>query len=124
MASKSVADASCRLFGLDSDVWFSAPGVTGEFLRHALGRCLAAECGEDVCISFGMTSAHPEIRIGDRAYIGQFCTLGNIRIEDDILIVSHVLTVNGCRQHGTARLDIPFREQPGEFEPITIDHGS
>lgn len=100
------------------------PGVTGEFLRHALYRCLAAECGEDACISFGTTAAYPEIRIGNRAYIGQFCTLGNITIEDDVLIASHVSIVNGCRQHGTARLDIPIREQPGEFEPITIGHGS
>ena len=41
-------------------------------------------------------------------------------MEDDVLIASHVSIMNGCRQHGTDRLDIPVREQAGIYEPVTI----
>jgi virginiamycin A acetyltransferase len=46
--------------------------------------------------------------------------LGDITIEDDVLIGSHVSIINGARQHGTARLDIPVRLQPGEYPRLTI----
>jgi len=84
------------------------PGMTGEYLRHAFYRCLAAQCDDDVCISFGSVASHPGIRLGQSAYIGSFCSLGNVTIEKDVLIASHVSVMNGCRQHGTSRLDIPI----------------
>jgi virginiamycin A acetyltransferase len=101
-----------------------APGMTGEYLRHAFYRCLAAQCEEDVCISFGTVASHPGIRLGQSAYIGNYCSLGNVTIEKDALIASHVSVMNGCRQHGTSRLDIPIRLQPGEYEPVTIGEGA
>jgi len=100
------------------------PGMTGEYLRHAFYRCLAAQCDDDVCISFGSVASHPGIRLGQSAYIGSFCSLGNVTIEKDVLIASHVSVMNGCRQHGTSRLDIPIRLQPGEYESVTIGEGA
>ena len=100
------------------------PGMTGEYLRHAFYRCLAAQCDDDVCISFGSVASHPGIRLGQSAYIGNFCSLGNVTIEKDVLIASHVSVMNGCRQHGTSRLDIPIRLQPGEYESVTIGEGA
>ena len=61
---------------------------------------------------------------GRSVYIGHFCSLGNVTIEDDVLIASHVSVMNGCTQHGTSRIDIPIKEQPGEFVPVTIGAGS
>lgn len=46
--------------------------------------------------------------------------IGDVTIEEDVLVGSHVSIINGNRQHGIARLDIPVREQPGEFPRITI----
>jgi len=100
------------------------PGMTGEYLRHAFYRCLATQCDEDVCISFGTVASHPGIRLGQSAYIGNFCSLGNVTIEKDALIASHVSVMNGCRQHGTSRLDIPIRLQPGAYEAVTIGEGA
>ena len=107
-----------------SELFSLLPGVTGEYLRHAFYRLCAESCGDDACIGFGTISAHPGIRIGCSAYIGNFCSLGNVSIEDDVLIASHVSVMNGCHQHGTSRLDIPIRDQPGEFIPVTIGTGS
>jgi virginiamycin A acetyltransferase len=100
------------------------PGMMGQYLRHAFYGYLAAECDDDVCISFGTVASHPGIRLGRSAYIGNFCSLGNVTIEKDALIASHVSVMNGCRQHGTSRLDIPIRLQPGEYESVTIGEGA
>lgn len=100
------------------------PGTPGEYLRHAFYRATSAGCGNDACISFGTVFSDHGIRIGRSTYIGKFCSLGNIQLEDDVLIASHVSIMNGCRQHGTDRLDIPIREQPGEFVPVSIGTGS
>jgi acetyltransferase-like isoleucine patch superfamily enzyme len=43
-----------------------------------------------------------------------------VTIGDDALIGSHVSIMNGSRQHGTSRLDIPVREQSGEWPRVTI----
>lgn len=100
------------------------PGVTGVTLRRAFYRGVLSGCGEDVCISFGTTFSHSAGRLGNRAYIGLSCSLGDVTLEDDVLIASHVSIMNGCRQHGIERLDIPIREQPGDFPPVTIGTGS
>ncbi len=100
------------------------PGLTGEYLRHAFYEAAAGRCDEDACISFGTIASHQGICIGRSAFIGSYCSLGNVTIEQDVLIASHVSVMNGCRQHGTSRLDIPIREQPGKFLPVTIGEGS
>jgi acetyltransferase-like isoleucine patch superfamily enzyme len=45
---------------------------------------------------------------------------GDVTLEDDVLVGSNVSIINGRRQHGVERLDIPVREQPGEYPRITI----
>jgi virginiamycin A acetyltransferase len=96
------------------------PGLTGQYLRRAFYRCVLPRCGSGSVVSFGTVFSHPTAKIGESAYIGVFCCLGDVTIEDDVLIGSHVSITNGNRQHGTERLDIPVREQPGEWPRVTI----
>jgi virginiamycin A acetyltransferase len=109
-----------RAFAGWSQVFSLIPGLTGAFLRHAFLRSTIRRCGPDACISFGTLFSHPGVSIGRTVYIGNYCSIGDVTIEDDVLISSHVSVMNGCRQHGTERLDIPIREQPGVYEPVTI----
>jgi len=46
--------------------------------------------------------------------------LGDVTIEQDVLVGSNVSIINGNRQHGIERLDIPIREQAGVFPKITV----
>ena len=117
MGDKQVFPGWAQLFSL-------LPGTTGEYLRHAFYRSVSEQCDEDVCISFGTIASDRGIRLGRSSYIGHFCSLGRITIEEDVLIASHVSIMNGCRQHGTERLDIPISRQPGEFVPVTIGAGT
>lgn len=100
------------------------PGLTGVTLRRAFYRLVLPRCGRDCCISFGTTISHPTAEIGRYAYIGLNCSLGDVTLEDDVLISSNVSVLNGGKQHGIERLDIPVREQPGEYPRITIGQDS
>ena len=96
------------------------PGTSGAFLRHAFYSCSLRECETDACISFGTVFSHPGASVGRTAYIGNYCSIGDVEIGDDVLIASHVSVMNGSCQHGIDRLDIPVREQEGVFHPVSI----
>lgn len=100
------------------------PGLTGVYLRRAFYRWVLPRCEEDVCISFGTIVSHPTACFGRSVYVGAFCCLGDVTLEDDVLVASHVSIANGTKQHGIDRLDIPVREQPGQWPHITIGQDS
>ena len=109
-----------RVFANWSQLFSLLPGLTGVYLRHAFFRRTTKGCGPDACVSFGTLFSHPGVSLGRTVYIGNYCSIGDVTIEDDVLIASHVSIMNGCHQHGTDRLDVPVREQAGYYEPVTI----
>ncbi len=96
------------------------PGLSGAYLRRAFYRIVLPRCGLDAHISFGTVFSHPTVEIGQKVYVGIGCCIGAVTLEDDVLIGSHVSIANGGSQHGIERLDIPIREQPGQWPRITI----
>ncbi len=96
------------------------PGTAGAYLRRAFYRMVLPKCGEDAFVGFMTVLSHPTASFGARVYVGPFGMLGNVTLEDDALVGSHVSIINGARQHGTERLDIPVREQAGEYPRVTI----
>lgn len=107
-----------------SQLFALIPGLTGVFLRRAFYRGVLPRCGTDCCLTFGTILSHPTARIGDRVYVGASCSLGDVELEDDVLLASHVSVMNGSQQHGIGRLDVPIREQPGVFVPVRIGRDS
>ncbi len=96
------------------------PGLLGVFLRRAFYRLALTGVEDDVCISFGVIFSHATAKIGRTVYIGPFGCLGDVTLADDVLLGSHVSVTNGGNQHGTDRLDIPVREQPGTWPRVTV----
>jgi len=96
------------------------PGLSGAYLRRAFYRWVLPSCGTDCWISFGTVFSHRSASLGHRTYVGVGCMLGDVTLEDDVLLGSHVSIINGNRQHGIERLDLPIREQPGEYPRVTI----
>ncbi len=100
------------------------PGTSGVYLRRAFYRQVLAECGPGCWIGFGVLVHSPKARIGKNVYIGPYSSLGEVLLEDDVLISTGVSIINGPRQHGLDRLDQPIREQPGQWQPVRIGRGS
>jgi virginiamycin A acetyltransferase len=96
------------------------PGQCGVYLRRAFYRLVLPRCDTDACLSFGTVFSHPTAEVGRSVYVGFFCCLGDVTLEDDVLIGSHVSVMNGGAQHGIDRLDVPVREQPGKWPRVTI----
>lgn len=100
------------------------PGLPGNYLRQQFYRLALANSSDDCCIEFGTRLNQRSIEIGKRVYIGTNCCIGACSIEDDVLIGSNVDIISGKKQHNFERLDIPMREQGGEFQKITIGQDS
>lgn len=109
-----------RAFPGWSQAFSLLPGLTGAYLRRAFYWWVLPQCQTDVWITFGTVISHPTARFGRAVYVGAFCCLGDVTLEDDVLIASHVSIANGTHQHGIDRLDVPVREQPGDWPHITI----
>jgi virginiamycin A acetyltransferase len=107
-----------------SHVFSLIPGNTGVYLRRAFYGLVFHRCGAGASIGFGTVFSHPGCTIGRNAYVGVYCCLGEITLNDDVLIGSHVSIMNGSGQHGIDRLDIPVREQPGQWPHVTIGRDS
>src|SRR5438105_1328999 len=107
-----------------SQAFSLVPGLSGVYLRYAFFRLILPRCDHDACVSFGTVLSHASAELGRSVYVGAFCSLGDVTLEDDVLLGSHVSVANGGSQHGIERLDIPVREQPGKWERITIGRDS
>ena len=100
------------------------PGLAGAYLRRAFYQLVLPRCDSGVCISFGTIFSHSTAKIGRDVYVGNYCVIGDVTLEDDVLVASHVSITNGCEQHGIERLDVPVREQPGQWPRVTIGRDS
>jgi acetyltransferase-like isoleucine patch superfamily enzyme len=101
-----------------------APGLIGRYLRVAFLRCTLASCDASAAVEFGTLFSRVDARIGRNVYIGPCCHIGFACIEEDVLVASGVQIPSGAQTHGTARLDIPIREQAGEERMVRIGAGS
>ena len=100
-----------------------APGLLGQYLRRALLSCTLAECDPSCVIGFGTVISSASARIGARAYIGPFCTLGFVHVEDDVLIAAGVHVPSGPRTHGITG-EGPARDEDGTPRCVTIARGA
>jgi acetyltransferase-like isoleucine patch superfamily enzyme len=107
-----------------SQLFSLLPGLSGAYLRRAFYSLVLPRCGPGSFISFGTVFSHPTAEVGRDVYVGVYCCLGDVTLEDDVLLGSHISVMNGAAQHGTERLDIPVREQPGIWPRITIGRDS
>lgn len=119
-----VVFGTARAFPVWSQALSLCPGTWGVYLRRAFYRFAFRHCGRGAWIGFGTLFSHAGCRVGHAAYVGNYCCLGEVTLEDDVLIGSHVSITNGSAQHGIERLDLPVREQPGAWPHITIGKDS
>jgi acetyltransferase-like isoleucine patch superfamily enzyme len=116
----SVALGQEMVFPGWSQAFSLVPGLFGAYLRRAFYRMVLPRCGVDSFIGFGTIFSHASAEVGRKVYAGPYCCLGDVTLEDDVLLGSNVSVMNGSAQHSTERLDVPVREQPGVWPRVTI----
>ena len=95
------------------------PGNFGIYTRKVCYSVLLKSVGRDVSFGFMSLFSKQQAQLGDRVYIGRFCTIGWANIGDNVLLADGVQVLSGGNQH---------RGRKGEHEPqfdmITIGDGA
>jgi len=100
------------------------PGILGNYIRREYYKFTLKKCSGSCHIGFLTILAHPDAEIGEDVYIGINCMIGTCKIEDNVLIGSNVDILDGKKQHGIDRMDVPIRLQERKIERITIGKDS
>ena len=77
------------------------PGLLGIYTRQALYRRLLSHVGSDVHFGYQTLFSKPAARLGDRVYLGRFCTVGWVEIGDEVRIADGVQLLSGAHHHGS-----------------------
>lgn len=100
------------------------PGVLGQYLRRAFLAHTVEYCAPTATISYGTLLADVGARFEAFCYVGPGCHLGRVHVGRDALLGAGVHVPSGPHIHGTARLDVPIRMQPGDHRTVQIGAGA
>lgn len=75
------------------------PGTRGLIQRAAVYRRVLCHVGRDVHIGYGSLLSKPQAKLGDRVYIGRYCTVGWADVADAVRIADGVQLLSGSRHH-------------------------
>ncbi|WP_428389551.1 acyltransferase [Mucisphaera sp.] len=100
------------------------PGTRGVWLRRAFYRSVLPHVGDRSHIGFMTLLSKADARIGTAVYLGRFCTLGRVTIENHAIIADAVQLLSGSHQHQPANPNQPFQQAPQTFQHITISTGA
>jgi virginiamycin A acetyltransferase len=95
-------------------------GPFGIWRRRALYLRLLPRVGRELVLGTGVIVTKPTTEFGHHVYVGPYTVLGDVRLGDHVLVANSVSMPSGTRQHGTARLDVPVRSQPGLLATIHV----
>jgi virginiamycin A acetyltransferase len=114
-----------RAFALSSERLAKRSGLLGIYARQAFYRYTTEGVGRDVCFGFMSVFSKPAVRIGQRVYIGRFCSIGWADIQDDAMLADGVQGRSGRHQHGAKPQDgQSLRDNELTFTRVTIGRGA
>ncbi len=114
-----------RAFTLTSERLAVRGGLLGVYVRQAFYRYTTGGVGRDVCFGFMSVFSKPAVRIGQRVYIGRFCSIGWAEIQDDVMLADGVQILSGRHQHGALPEDgRPLRDNEQVYRRVTIGRGA
>ncbi len=117
---------SRRAFTASSERLAGLPGMWGLYTRHAFYQRVLEQVGENVHFGYMSLLSKPQASIGDRVYIGRFCTLGLAHLGNDVMLSDSVQILSGAHQHGNGQPQKAgtHRDQPQQYQPIQIGQGA
>ena len=100
------------------------PGLRGVYLRQAFYRYVLASCGTDVYLGWNSVFSMKEAKVGERAYIGRFCSIGFADIGDEAMLADGVTVLSGGREHDQADPDSSLHDQGQTLKQVVIGKGA
>jgi len=76
------------------------PTTFGIYARQFYYAAVLAGVGDDVHFGFMSLFSKAAATLGDRVYIGRFCTIGLATIGDEVMLADGVQVLSGRHQHG------------------------
>lgn len=114
-----------RAFSAASERASLIPGFLGVYTRKAFYAWTLTGVGRDVSFGFLSTFSKTGAKLGDRVYIGRYCTVGWVEIGDDVMLADGVQVLSGRHQHGSeAAGGATLRDNEQTFSKVTIGKGS
>lgn len=120
----ALVDQSRAFLGMSERI-ARKPGLMGNYMRQAFYRRALAGVGKDVHFGFMSLFSKHQAVIGDRVYIGRFCSLGWVELGDDVMLADGVQILSGARQHGShSDSGQTLRDNEQVFTKVTIGQGA
>lgn len=114
-----------RAFAASSESIARVPGLRGVYMRQAFYRQTLSSCGRDVYFGWLSVFSMPEARVGDRAYIGRFCSLGYADLGDEVMLADGVQILSGGREHGRDQASAAsMQAQSQTFQQVRVHRGA
>lgn len=110
-----------RAFSLASEHVAKRPGLLGLYVRQAFFNRTLNRVGDNVHFGCQTLMSKPAASIGDRVYLGRFCTVGWVEIADDTRIADGVQLLSGAHHHGDASAGVDL--QSTHHKPVRIGSG-
>ncbi|MCC7339096.1 MAG: acyltransferase [Pirellulaceae bacterium] len=111
-------------FRLASESIARIPGMRGVLARQAFYRWTISHCGQDVHFGWLSVVSMPQASVGNRAYIGRFCSIGFAEIGEEVMLADHVQILSGGREHGPANPGETMHMQPQIYHRVRIGNGA
>lgn len=100
------------------------PGLPGQYVRRAFLSATCAGCGPDVVVGAGTLFSTADVKLDANAYVGPQCNIGWAHLERNVMIAAGVQIPSGPTTHGTARVDVAMRDQPGQPVCVHVREGA
>jgi virginiamycin A acetyltransferase len=115
-----------RAFCAASEQVGAIPGFFGVYTRKAFYKRVLSRVGVDVYFGYQSFFSKAGATVGDRVYIGRFCTIGLADLGNDVMLADGVQVLSGRHQHGNEVVEEgkTLRDNPQVFSKVTIGAGA
>ncbi len=113
-----------RAFLAASESIARVPGLRGVYLRQAFYRRTLEKCGQDVHFGWSSVFSMPEARVGDRVYIGRFCSIGYAELGAEVMLADGVQILSGGHEHQAGAGAGSRQRQPQTYRRVRIGAGA
>ncbi|TWT51910.1 acyltransferase [Allorhodopirellula solitaria] len=113
-----------RAFSAASESIARVPGFRGVYLRQVFYRCVLDSCDLDAYFGWNSVFSMTEARVGERAYVGRFCSIGYADIGAQAMLADGVQVLSGGSEHDTQSSDVAIHDQGQTYRQVRIGEGA